>query len=79
MLTVRVKWPKKPNAVFDIARIRLGSRSMAYGAKLRIKKTRSSTSVSVRVTKLKPGKLRFAVRAVRVTAPTTATVKIRRS
>jgi len=80
---VRVTWPKKPRAVFDLVQIRLRSRSVASleaprPGKLKITKTRASTSVTVRVTKLKPGTLRFGVKAKKLTGPTTATVRMSR-
>jgi hypothetical protein len=84
VVTVRVTWPKKPKAAFDVVQIRLRSRARASveavrPGKLKITKTRASTSVAVRMTKLKPGTLRFGVKAIRLRGPTTATVRMKRS
>jgi len=50
-----------------------------YAARKFFPKTRTSTSVAIKVTKLKPGTLQFAVRAVKLSAPTTVTLDIRRN
>jgi len=63
--------PRPPGA-------RAASRKLKSG-KLKITKTRTSTSVAIKVTKLKPGTLQFAVKALRLSAPTTVTLDIRRS
>jgi hypothetical protein len=81
-VVVRATWPKPPSARFDIVGVRLGTR-LAYGGKLKpgklkITKSRTSVSVAARVTKLKPGTLKFGVKAAKLSAPTAAKVSVTR-
>jgi hypothetical protein len=59
-ITFVVRW-SRPTDVFDVTRISLAERTLAgRGAaeKLKITKTRTKTSLKVRVQRLKPGKLK---------------------
>jgi hypothetical protein len=77
-VTVRATWPKRPRASFDLVKVRAVARTTAGSLKLKITKKRASSSVTIKVTKLKPGTLQFAVKAVKLSAPTTASIDIRR-
>jgi hypothetical protein len=83
-VSVRVNWPKRARARFDIVQVRFVSRRRAAALgvslteKLKIEKTRGNTFVAITVTKLKPGTMQFGVKALKLGAPTTVTVRTQR-
>ena len=76
-----VRWPNR-RAGFDVAGFRLtgssrsGARDLTASLRLKISRKRTGTSVNVRVTRLKPGTLRFRVVAKKLPGPTKVTTRV---
>lgn len=87
-LTFRIAWPRKTDAftVTDIGLVKASQRHLAGAGKLkpgklkpggiRVSTTRKGKTLRVVVTKLKPGEVRFAVAATRLTGATTVTTSL---
>ena len=78
--TITVRW-KRTIDRFDVTGIKQLQRTVAAAlklkpGKLKISTKRTSTSVTVRVSKLKPGTLRFAVVARKLAAPAQVTTTV---
>jgi hypothetical protein len=77
-VTATVRW-KSPTARFDVTGVRLvGGSAFPQAAAIKVAKKRGRNWVSVRVTRLSRGTLRFRVVARRVHGRTRAVTKIRR-
>jgi hypothetical protein len=79
--TITVRWKRQTDR-FDVTGITELQRTAAAAAKLkpgklRISAKRTPTSVTLRVSNLEPGTLRFAIVAKKLAGPTTVTTSVR--